>query len=100
MDFAFSEEQEQLRGFAREFLADRYDDGKLAEIADSATGVDADVWPRLAEMGWLDAELTFLDQAVLFEESRAPSAARSVPVHAGPGRTGPGRRDGQACRRR
>jgi alkylation response protein AidB-like acyl-CoA dehydrogenase len=69
MDFAFSEEQEQLRGFAREFLAARYDDGKLAEIADSATGVDTDVWPKLAEMGWLDAELTFLDQAVLFEET-------------------------------
>jgi alkylation response protein AidB-like acyl-CoA dehydrogenase len=69
MDFAFSDEQEQLRGFAREFLADRYDDGRLASLADSATGVDADVWPRLAEMGWLDAELTFLDQAVLFEET-------------------------------
>jgi alkylation response protein AidB-like acyl-CoA dehydrogenase len=69
MDFAFSEEQEQLRGFARDFLAARYDDARLAAIADSATGVDATVWPKLAEMGWLDAELTFLDQAVLFEET-------------------------------
>lgn len=69
MDFAFSEEQEQLRGFARDFLAGRYDDVRLAEIADSETGVDAGVWPKLAEMGWLDAELTFLDQAVLFEET-------------------------------
>lgn len=69
MDFAFSEEQEQLRGFARDFLADRYDDVRLAQIADSETGVDADVWAKLAEMGWLDSELTFLDQAVLFEET-------------------------------
>jgi alkylation response protein AidB-like acyl-CoA dehydrogenase len=69
MDFAFSEEQEQLRGFAREFLSERYDDVRLAQIADSATGVDNGVWPRLAEMGWLDSELTFLDQAVLFEET-------------------------------
>jgi alkylation response protein AidB-like acyl-CoA dehydrogenase len=69
MDFAFSEEQEQLRGFARGFLDDRYDDARLAQLADSATGVDADAWPRLAEMGWLDAEMTFLDQAVLFEET-------------------------------
>ncbi len=69
MDFAFSEEQEQLRGFAREFLASRYDDVRLASIADSATGVDDEVWAKLAEMGWLDAELTFLDQAVLFEET-------------------------------
>jgi alkylation response protein AidB-like acyl-CoA dehydrogenase len=69
MDFAFSQEQEQLRGFAREFLDDRYDDARLAQIADSATGVDDEAWPRLAEMGWLDAEMTFLDQAVLFEET-------------------------------
>ncbi|MGH3379809.1 MAG: acyl-CoA dehydrogenase family protein [Actinoallomurus sp.] len=69
MDFAFSEEQSQLRGFARDFLASRYDDASLASIADSPTGVDPDVWPKLAEMGWLDTELTFLDQAVLYEES-------------------------------
>jgi alkylation response protein AidB-like acyl-CoA dehydrogenase len=69
MDFAFSEEQSQLRGFARDFLASRYDDARLASIADSSTGLDADVWPKLAEMGWLDTELTFLDQAVLYEES-------------------------------
>ncbi|MCO6006375.1 acyl-CoA/acyl-ACP dehydrogenase [Actinoallomurus purpureus] len=69
MDFAFSEEQEQLRGFARDFLAERYDDVRLAQIADSETGVDAEVWAKLAEMGWLDAELTFLDQAVLLEET-------------------------------
>jgi alkylation response protein AidB-like acyl-CoA dehydrogenase len=69
MDFAFSEEQEQLRGFAREFLAGRYDDTRLAQIADSPSGVDEEVWPKLAEMGWLDSELTFLDQAVLFEET-------------------------------
>src|SRR3569833_4679445 len=69
MDFAFSEEQSQLRGFAREFLASRYDDASLASIADSATGVDDEVWSRLAAMGWLDDELPFLDQAVLFEET-------------------------------
>jgi alkylation response protein AidB-like acyl-CoA dehydrogenase len=67
MDFAFSPEQEQLRGFARSFLASRYDDAALASYADS--GGDSSVWPKLAEMGWLDAELTFLDQAVLFEET-------------------------------
>jgi alkylation response protein AidB-like acyl-CoA dehydrogenase len=69
MDFAFSEEQESLRGFAREFLASRYDDARLAALADSATGVDEEVWEKLVSMGWLDAELTFLDQAVLYEET-------------------------------
>jgi alkylation response protein AidB-like acyl-CoA dehydrogenase len=67
MDFAFSEEQSELRGFARSFLASRYDDASLASLADS--GGDSSVWGKLAEMGWLDNELTFLDQAVLFEET-------------------------------
>ncbi len=80
MDFAFSEEQEQLRGFARDFLAGRYDDVTIARIADSETGVDAEVWPKLAELGWLDSELTFLDQAVLFEETgRGCSPRRTCP---------------------
>ncbi|MGH3322204.1 MAG: acyl-CoA dehydrogenase family protein [Streptosporangiaceae bacterium] len=69
MDFAFSEEQEQLRKWAGQFLAERYDAARLVEIADSERGYDPDVWPRLAEMGWLDDELTFLDHAVLFEET-------------------------------
>lgn len=82
MDFAFSEEQEQLRGIVRKFLADRYDDATLAALADSADaagagataagaadGVDAEVWPHLVEMGWLDDQLDFVDQAVLFEET-------------------------------
>lgn len=69
MNFAFSDEQEQLRGAARAFLAERYDDAALAEVADSESGVDEGAWVRLAEMGWLDGELTFLDRAVLFEET-------------------------------
>lgn len=77
MDFAFSEEQEQLRGIVRKFLADRYDDASLAAIAGpvdgtadgTAGGVDAAVWPQLVELGWLDDQLDFLDQAVLFEET-------------------------------
>ncbi len=67
MDFAFSEEQEQLRDFTREFLAEHYDDARIAEFADS--GADTQVWPRLADMGWFDNELTFVDRAVLFEET-------------------------------
>jgi alkylation response protein AidB-like acyl-CoA dehydrogenase len=69
VDFAFTEEQEQLRGFAREFLAERYDDVAIARIADSDTGVDEDAWPKLVQMGWLDDALAFTDQAVLLEET-------------------------------
>jgi alkylation response protein AidB-like acyl-CoA dehydrogenase len=69
VDFAFSEEQEQLRGFAREFLADRYDDVTIARLADSETGADPEVWQKLEQMGWVDDSLSFLDQAVLLEET-------------------------------
>ncbi|MQA85903.1 MAG: acyl-CoA dehydrogenase [Streptosporangiales bacterium] len=87
MDFAFSEEQQQLRASARQFLADRYDDGTAARVADSESGFDADVWPNLAELGWFDPELTFLEYAVLFEETGArllPAPYFSTVALAGP----------------
>lgn len=86
MDFAFSEEQEQLRSWARQFLGERYDAESLAKIADS-DGHDPGVWARLAELGWLDQELGFLDHAVLFEEAGAallPAPYFSTVALAGP----------------
>lgn len=86
MDFAFSDEQEQLRSWARQFLTERYDPERLAKIADS-DGHDPDVCPRLAELGWLDEELTFVDLAVLFEEAGAallPAPYFSTIALAGP----------------
>jgi alkylation response protein AidB-like acyl-CoA dehydrogenase len=61
VDFAFTEEQEQLRQEARSFLAQR----------------EEPAWAELAELGWLGvsipeehggAGLGFLEEAVLFEE--------------------------------
>lgn len=86
MDFAFSEEQEELRSWARQFLGERYDAEGLAKIADSE-GHDPDAWPRLAELGWLDQDLGFLDYAVLFEETGAallPAPFFSTVALAGP----------------
>ena len=71
MDFAFSEEQEQLRSIAREFLADAYPIEEVARTADSPDGWDPSGWKALAELGWLDAELGPLEHAVLLEESAA-----------------------------
>ena len=77
MDFAFSDEQEQLRREARTFLADRYPADRVAELADSEEGWDPSSWRELAELGWLGvsvpeeasgAGLGFLEEAVLFEE--------------------------------
>jgi alkylation response protein AidB-like acyl-CoA dehydrogenase len=77
MDFAFTDEQEQLRSEARTFLADRYPADRVAELADSDAGWEPSSWQELAELGWIGvsvpeeaggAGLGFLDEAVLFEE--------------------------------
>jgi alkylation response protein AidB-like acyl-CoA dehydrogenase len=77
MDFAFSDEQEQLRREARTFLADRYPAEHVAELADSDEGWEPSSWEQLAELGWIGvsvpeeaggAGLGFLEEAVLFEE--------------------------------
>jgi alkylation response protein AidB-like acyl-CoA dehydrogenase len=77
MDFAFSDEQEQLRREARTFLADRYPAERVAELADSDEGWDPSSWQELAGLGWIGvsvpeeaggAGLGFLEEAVLFEE--------------------------------
>jgi alkylation response protein AidB-like acyl-CoA dehydrogenase len=71
MDFAFSEEQELLRAAAREFLADRYPAERVLALADTDEGADPATWSELAELGWLDAELGFLEHTVLLAESAA-----------------------------
>jgi alkylation response protein AidB-like acyl-CoA dehydrogenase len=77
VEFAFTEEQEQLRREARTFLADRFPAERVAELADSDTGWDPASWGQLAELGWIGvsapegaggAGLGFLEEAVLFEE--------------------------------
>jgi alkylation response protein AidB-like acyl-CoA dehydrogenase len=67
MDFSLTEEQQQLKEEARRWLSTRYP-------AESWNEAD---WAELAELGWLGvsvpesaggAGLTFLEEAVLFEE--------------------------------
>jgi alkylation response protein AidB-like acyl-CoA dehydrogenase len=105
MDFTFSELQDELRGQARQWVADRYPLERAQEAAQSDAGWDASTWGELADLGWLGvsvaeehggAGLSFLEEAVLFEElgyalyagpflvtlaalpSLAPDAQRSV----------------------
>lgn len=68
MDFAFSEEQEMLRGEVRRYLAGRYP----ATVEHDKAG-----WAEMAKLGWTGisvseplggAGLGFVDEAVLFEE--------------------------------
>jgi alkylation response protein AidB-like acyl-CoA dehydrogenase len=69
MDFAFSDEQEQLRTAARDYLADRYPAERVVSLADSDAGWDPASWRELGELGWLDPDLGMLEHAVLAEET-------------------------------
>src|ERR1051326_999117 len=69
MDFAFSSGQEMLRGAARDYLADRYPIDRVITLIDSEDGWDPKSWREIAELGWLDRDLGFLEQAVIFEET-------------------------------
>jgi alkylation response protein AidB-like acyl-CoA dehydrogenase len=71
MDFAFTEEQQELKRAARAWLGERY---PLDRDWDAAPD---DRWPELAELGWLGvsvsedeggAGLGFVEEAILLEE--------------------------------
>ena len=53
MNFAFTEEQEELRKHAREFLENYSDSQTVRRLMETDSGYDADVWARVgAELGW------------------------------------------------
>jgi len=63
MDFAFTDEQRQLQREVRGWLAANYPLDRDWENED-------DRWQELAELGWLGgADLTFVEEAILFEET-------------------------------
>ncbi len=77
MQFAFSEEQRELRDGARAYLRDALPLERVAEIADSDQGWDPTSWAELVELGWPGATvpedqggagLGFVEQAILLEE--------------------------------
>ena len=77
MDFTFSSEQRELRDQARSFLEAHFPPSRVAQLAESEVGWDADIWPQLAQLGWLGvsvpedlggAGLSFIEEAILIEE--------------------------------
>jgi alkylation response protein AidB-like acyl-CoA dehydrogenase len=77
MDFALSEEQEQLQSQARELLARECPTSRVRKIMASESGHDPDLWRAFAEAGWLGilvpeelggSGLGMLDAAVLLGE--------------------------------
>ncbi|MFI5099847.1 MAG: acyl-CoA dehydrogenase family protein [Actinomycetes bacterium] len=74
MDFAFSDDQQQLRAAARRLFAERVTDERLAAVADGPVGHDPELWTELVGLGWVglsapDGGGTFLDESVLLEEA-------------------------------
>ncbi len=78
MNFAFSEEQEQLREFVRSFLADKSSEEAVREQMDTEQGYDEAVWNQMAEQMGLQALAIpeeyggqgygFVEQVVVLEE--------------------------------
>ncbi len=53
MNFAFTEEQDELRSSARGFLADHSSSEQVRRAMESELGYDPEVWKRIgAELGW------------------------------------------------
>src|SRR5688500_10608256 len=77
MDFAFSEEQQMLREQARSFIANKFGEERIVELALSESPFDPAAWKEMAELGWIGLSLPeskggagfgFIEEAVLFEE--------------------------------
>ncbi|MBM0236030.1 acyl-CoA/acyl-ACP dehydrogenase [Micromonospora sp. ATA32] len=69
MDFALTEEQQDIRAGARRYLAERYPPERIGALADGPHGSEASSWPELIRQGWLDPDLSAVDLALLAEES-------------------------------
>ncbi|MEP7105758.1 MAG: acyl-CoA dehydrogenase, partial [Chloroflexota bacterium] len=77
MDFAFSEEQEQLRKEARSFLAKESPASRVRKVMDTDDAFDEDLWKKLVGNGWTALGIpeeyggfgSFLDLVVVLEEA-------------------------------
>jgi len=93
MDFRFTEEQEALRGLAREIFENEVTVERLKAIEASGEGVDAELWSRLAEANLLGLAVPeaqggmgmgFQEVCVLLQEmGRAVAPVPLLPVLVG-----------------
>lgn len=77
MNFAFSEEQEELRRYARQWMSERMPLERVRELMNTPEGFDRADWLAVAELGWQamaipeeygGAGFGLLEMAVLLEE--------------------------------
>jgi alkylation response protein AidB-like acyl-CoA dehydrogenase len=52
MDFGFSDEQQEIKSTAREFVADHFKPEKVRELAESGSPYDEAIWSEMCELGW------------------------------------------------
>jgi alkylation response protein AidB-like acyl-CoA dehydrogenase len=78
MDFGLSDEQQQLKASAREFLANECSTAFVRKLMADPDGMPRDLWNQIAKLGWTGlivpeefggSGLGVLDMAVLLEES-------------------------------
>jgi alkylation response protein AidB-like acyl-CoA dehydrogenase len=73
MDFALSDDQEELRKVARSFLETRSPTSEVRRLEEGGPGWSPELWAEMAEMGWVGLALPggggdLVDLAVVFEE--------------------------------
>ncbi len=73
MDFALSDDQEELRKVARSFLKTRCPTAEVRRLEADGSGWSPELWSEMAEMGWVGMALPggggdLVDLAVVFEE--------------------------------
>lgn len=78
MNFAFTEEQEQLREFVRSFMDEKSSETAVRELMDTDSGYDAAVWSQMAEQMGLQSLIipeefggqgfSFVELGVVLEE--------------------------------
>ena len=90
MDFALSEEQQEVRDLARKILEDLSTHERLVEVEASAEGIDRALWQELAKSNLLGvglpeefggSEMGFFSTCVLLEEvGRTVAAVPAIPT--------------------
>ncbi|MGH8057470.1 MAG: acyl-CoA dehydrogenase family protein [Candidatus Entotheonellia bacterium] len=77
MDFGFNEQQEMLRGSARQFLERECPLEVVRHLMEDEQGYSPELWRRMAEIGWMGlvlpemyggSGLSFVDLTILMEE--------------------------------
>ncbi len=96
MNFAFSEEQEELRRVVKSFLEDKSAEAAVRELMETGTGYDTAVWSQMGEQMGLQGLIvpeeyggsgySYVELIVVLEEMGRRLLCAPVLLHGGPGR--------------